>query len=566
MIDIDNRDIKDPARSFPDAPPNFSRPVIQHIHTFAGYVSSMARAYLKPDESIKDSLENARHMRNDIMIMECLEARQRSVALLPWHIEVDGPEMPAHKALQTRMNRILRKIPRFTEYRRALLEAIWYGRQGCQHVFGWDNQPGGKRDLIIRKWLPIIGDKLVFRMDDGSASHEEDQVGIRVGPRFRMNDLVDDYGMMGGRKVVATEDGLATFLAPHERALITIHKHMIEDAAYEDPLDAGSIHGIGIRSRIYWTWFQKQSLLALLMEYMERTALGIEIWTYPEGNPQAEAAVDAVARNKIGRQNIIKVPVPVGGEGQYGVQYIEPNPAGAQALADVANTFFGHQIKRYILGQTLSSEAASTGLGSGVADLQLHTMLDILKYDATNLEETITRETLHNLLIFNDPKAAEHVDCRFVIQTESPDAEMILASYEKAWNMGCKLKESDVMEAIGAAMPEAGDPVLQKTAEGSRNPADGMGENGRPTTVPMSPLGKKLDDAFAGEAKPEQGGEAIGEKPAGAEAGAPHPMAKALMRKAQYSIDASEPEPVVDLKSRFLAAWKQPKQSETVAA
>lgn len=451
---FDSTNRKDPARDIPGMPPNLGRWAVPQIWTFQGLVSSIAKTYRNPDEAVKHSLDNARFMRQDVGIMECLEARMRSVALLDWHIEIDGPDLPYHKALQERLTSVLRRTPRFTQYRYQLLEALWYGRHAIQHRYEWKITPEG-RDLVIKEWSPINGDKLVFRQDDGSDDHPLNQVGVRVGAQFKPNDIIE------GRVVVPTESGLATFLAPYERNMVALHRHLIEDASYETPFDSGSVHGIGIRSRIYWEWFQKQELLALFMEYLERAALGFEIWYYPDGNDKAYRDMKAAAENRNGRKTILMFPKPLGDDQMaFGVEHIEPNPAGAESFKDVLQGYFGHRIKRYILGQILTSEAEATGLGSGVADLHLQTMLDIIKFDATNLEETITRETLEPLKIWND-RNAHNVDVRFVIQTQQPDVDKKLQAYEAAWNMGARLKESDVMDAIGASIPEYDEPTLQ---------------------------------------------------------------------------------------------------------
>jgi phage gp29-like protein len=466
--ELDNRDRTDPARDFPDIPPNFGRSILPHVHTFQGLVSTVAKAYRNADEAIKHSLENSRNMRNDLTIMECLEQRQRVVAGLNWHLEVDGEETPYSKGLVERMTRILKLTPRFTEYRRTLLEAIWYGKQACENVFGFDIH-NGQRDIYVKEWRPIMGDKIIFRQDYGDNAHPAHQVGLRVGPRWNAGDLID------GRRITPTESGLAVFLSEDERAFLTVHKHMIEDAAYENPLDAGAINGIGIRSRIYWTWYQKQELLALFMEYLERSALGFEIWYYDSGNPKGRADTEEAAKNRVGRRNIVLFPKIEGQDPTYGVEHIEPNAAGAESIQRVLSEFFGHAIKRYILGQTLSSEAGSTGLGSGVAELHLQTMLDILKYDATNLEETITRELLHQLMLYNDPLSMG-VKLRFVIETENENMQERLDAYKAAFDMGARIKEKDVYEAIGSSPPEPGEPVLHASA----GAAPGMAPPGAP--------------------------------------------------------------------------------------
>lgn len=449
----------DPAAGIRSAPPNFGQPAIPHIWSFQGISSTISRAYRNPDEAFRHSQANARFMRNDCAIMECLEARQRGTALLDWHLEVDG-KGPAHEALKERLTRVLRKTRRFTEYRRWLQEALWFGRVGIQNIYGWDLK-GGHRDLVIRNWLPINGDKLVFRMDDGTFQYPEGQVGIRVGAQYAIGQQF--YGRKV-EKVEPTESGMAIFLSPAERALLTVHKHMIEDAAYESPIDAGAIHGIGIRSRIYWTWFQKQETMALLMEYVERCGLGFEIWTYEQGNPESQAAVENAAKNRVGRRNLIFFPKPIGDDNNaYGVEHFEPSGSGVDSLLNLVTNYFGHLIKRYILGQILTSESDATGLGSGVADLHLQTFLDIVKYDAANHDETMTLEVVEPLKNQNDPKA-RNVDVRFVSQTQAPDTEQRLAALEKAWSMGARLKESEVLDMVGAAVPNATDRILVNPA------------------------------------------------------------------------------------------------------
>jgi phage gp29-like protein len=54
-----------------------------------------------------------------------------------------------------------------------------------------------------------------------------------------------------------------------------------------------------------------------------------------------------------------------------------------------------------ILGQTMSAEAQSTGIGSGNADLHDAVRHDILQGDARQLEGTITRDLLYPLLALN---------------------------------------------------------------------------------------------------------------------------------------------------------------------
>ncbi len=453
--------LKDPSQRVPGMPPNWGDKVVPHVMTFQGILASISRVYRNSDEAIKDSFANARYMLNDLTILECIEQRMRSTALLGWHLEVDNEKDPHQKALKKALTDILKRIPRFMQYREALLRAIWYGRYAVQHRYEWGQVDGSPR-VLVKQWLPVHGDKLAFGYDQGGPL--QDRVGIRVGPALATGDVaVAEWRARSRNKIQPTDYGLAYFLDPWERDLLAIHKHLIEDGEFEEPINAGRIHGLGIRSRIYWTWFQKQELLAWLMEYLERSAFGIEIWYYPWGNDKARDDLRTAAEERIGQgRNIVLVPKPIGEEGQsYGLDRIEPGMAGADIVKDILQNYFGHLIKRYILGQTLTSEAESTGLGSNLASVHLDTYLQIIKYDAVNLEETVTTELVDRIKGYNFPEMLD-VPCRFRIETEVADVESKLAAWKNAFEMGAKLREKDVMELIGAAMPEPGDAVLDQ--------------------------------------------------------------------------------------------------------
>jgi hypothetical protein len=143
----------------------------------------------------------------------------------------------------------------------------------------------------------------------------------------------------------------------------------------------------------------------------------------------------------------------------YGVQIVEPGLGGINELQSVLQTFFGHKIKRYILGQTLTSEAEATGMGSGVADAHLATFHDIIRFDGLNLEETLTTDLVRPLQQWNFP-GTDDIYLRFVIDTESPDAQERIAGYQAAWSMGLKIRTEDMYDALGAAPPQDGEEFL----------------------------------------------------------------------------------------------------------
>lgn len=480
----------DPADDIPGMPPNYGKPVLPHVMTMQGMVSTISKAYRMDDEALRNSLENARFMELDVGLRECLEARWRSMALLNWHLEAEDTSSNEQREFCEHLTKVIKKCPRFMQVRESLAKATYYGRYGTAFTYGWE-RIGSSLSLCPVKWRPIHGDKLVFRLDDGEQDAE--QVGIRVG--YTENDKIGGYAA-----IETTDRGRCYFLPPNMRRLIAVHKHQIEDAAYEDIQAAGHIHGVGIRSRIYWEWVQKQETLRWLMEYLERSAFGMDLWFYPEGNDAQKEAMMQAARDRISNfRNQVFIPVPADGtSNQYGLQHVETGMAGMSALQELVEKYFGHRMKRLILGQTLTSESEGGGLGSdGIARVHLGTFKDIIRYDATNLEETLTTDLVR--VLQSRYRHAQGFSVRFVIETETVDVEERLDKMQKAWQMGARLSETEVLESIDCTVPGPEDRVLQSPqqqqgADGQQQGGmgGGMGATGRPGR-PTQPNGQPYD-------------------------------------------------------------------------
>lgn len=447
--------------------PNLGKYPIGHVDTFMNRYTSLARVYRDYDEAILDNRDNARYMWNDIGVRECIDARKRSVALLNWHIEPEDEKSHDQREFCAMLEKIIRRIKHFTEYRYCVQNAIWLGKQGIQHrwraeVIGGKSyyMPAG-RHQDDWGWRPIHGDKLIFRQQrpDMVPGSYEGQLGIRVGALYKDGDVIN-----GRWRIETTDYGLGYFLSPAERRLILVHKHHVEDMPYEDGIRAGAINGVGIRSVIYWEWIQKQETMAFLMEFVERMAGGIQIWKYPMGNEQAKKDAKAAAENyNSGQEHILLVPVPVGeNNNQYGVDVVEPGFQGVETLQNLLHEYFSHRIKRYCLGQIGSSEAEASGLGSGQSEFHQDTLLQIIKSDATDHEETLSSELAEAIIavnvrrkVFADPGFKPKV----VVETEEDDVKEKLDAVTQLMDRGIKFRVKDLYDLVGMAMPGPDDEV-----------------------------------------------------------------------------------------------------------
>lgn len=439
-------------------PPGGGKLILPHISTFSQVVNLASRTYRWAfDEALRNSQTNTLAMRRDLVVMDALRSRQIPVVQLAWHLDpvddTNNREMEAVKKL----TRIIQDIPRFQTYLMLLQEAIWYGRYGIQNIFSWDYATGERR-LVVRGYKPINGDKLIFR--------HSGQVGVLVHPAHY--DGTRDY----------TDRGMAHFLTPEEREQLVLHQHEPEDADFFEAELAGGIHGVGIRSRIYWLWWLKSQVLAFLMDYLERVgAGGFTIYFYESGNEESLKEVKEAAEYQWRNNSILFPRYRDNSTGGPGIMRVEASSAGASLLESLVVGYFDNLIRRYILGQSLTSEAHGTGMGSGVADLHADTFTRIVKFDAVNLQETLTSDLIGPLAKYNTPGVTPP---RFVFDVDKPNAAELMEGAKNFYEMGGSVDEDELRGILGLAKPAPGHGVLAKA--GALQPA---GVGAIPQGVPM---------------------------------------------------------------------------------
>ena len=441
---------------------------IPHHLSFAQVTNWASRTYRWTfDEALKHSHTNSLAVRRDPVVMDALRSRQLPTAQLPWHLECEDDQDTRQAEAQQELTKTIEQIPYFQRYKLQLLEALWWGRYAVQNIYAWDFSTGTRR-LVVRSHRPINGDKLIFRYSG--------EVGGLVHATFPGQWDVTDRGR-------------AHFFSPEERETLVIHTHEPEDADFFEPELAGAIQGVGIRSRIYWFWWLRSQVTAFLMDYLERVgAGGFTIYYYEAGNSSSLNEVKAAAEEQH-RNNVVLFPrYRDGSTGGPGIQRLEPSNSGAQLLQGLITNYFDNVIRRYILGQNLTSETAGTGLGSGVADLHADTFARLVKYDAINLGETLTQDLVRVLQKYTYPDIPP---LKFVFDVDKPNAKDVLEAAQAFYMMGGAVDEDELRSIIGLARPQPGHAILAKFGNLSPSAAGAL-PAGIPMMGPPGPMGADM--------------------------------------------------------------------------
>lgn len=427
-------------------PPGGGRYSVPSFLDFSALVQYASRSFgSRFDEAMRDSPTNARAMRRDASVMRLMWSRKRPTALLTWNLEPHDESDPAEAEAAKLITEIIEAIPRFQKMKMCLLEALWFGRYAVELVYGYERWYG-RTVTTVRNFIPINGDKLRFKWDGTP--------GVLVG------------GMYPGT-AEATDWGLCHFLTdPREREQYIIHEFEPDDPDWTEAEMAGAIHGVGIRGKLYWVWWMKQQIFGLLMNYLERFANGLTIFYYAAHDPAAKAEAEAAASQQFSNTALLYPRWNTENPDVNKVERLEVGTASPALLQNLITTYFDDIFREFILGQTLSGTAESTGMGSGLAELHGDTLDEIIKYDAVDLSETLQRDLVEVLYRHNAPGVRAG---KFSFQVDAPNSEEVMKYAQMLFEMGVPLDEDTLYDLSQMPKPKPGGGIV--TQMGAMQPA-----------------------------------------------------------------------------------------------
>jgi hypothetical protein len=308
------------------------------------------------DEAIRKSREDAESLVNQSDIMGPLTERFRGVVGLNWHIAVPDDRDEKQKSVRDGLTRLVKTNPHLPDLLGQWMWAVWYGRSGVQVEWDWCAHEGGAirngrpSGLYVADWAPVEGDKIGHQLD---------------GTPYVLINSGRSHELGKGAEIINTSVNRALALRGTWRERVLIHYHERRDAPYFSPDKADMAHGVGIRSTIFWWQFIKMEMWGWILQFFERAGLGVTVWKYPAGNPQALIEIQNAAREHSNRAHLF---VPVHGDSGKeigGVERIEVPTAGAAALREFIEYIDTNYIERYIIGQSGSARADSAGAGIG---------------------------------------------------------------------------------------------------------------------------------------------------------------------------------------------------------
>lgn len=410
------------------------------FNSISEMMTSIARmvsgVLLNSDVAYRQDRVFQRMMRHDPDVMSPLTQRQVAVALLDWDVVPDDRSDQVQVDRAAAIKRCIRlKFRRWHEFIRQLQEAVFYGPSAANLT--WERVSGDIKFAPTR-WLPLHPDSLAFT--------EKGELGLYVGLGWKGDTVVGEWGRVH-------------VLTPEERGTVVLHTFMLQGADFQEPLKARYFFsGRGLRDTLYYTWVVKRTVEQLWVTYAERYAMGNRIGRYPIGNDEAKDQMEAALANLAGDVSVL---IPDDGEtrNSYGIDVFAPSEGRARVFADLILLYLAGQMKEMIVGQTATTEATSTGLGSDVGTRHAETFGRIIKYDACCLADTLTHELIKPIYEVN---FGEDDGCcpRFEFNLEDVDSEKFIAGVKAFIDMGGTVPERQIRSRLGIDEPIDGEATL----------------------------------------------------------------------------------------------------------
>lgn len=240
---------------------------------------------------------------------------------------------------------------------------------------------------------------------------------------------------------------------------------------------------LGIHRVLSWPFLYKCYAIGDFAEFLETFGLPIILGKYFNGASKEEKASLMRAVTALGHDARAIMPQDM----QLEVQKITGGGDSTPHLAMV--DWAERSESKAILGQTMSAESKSSGLGSGNADLHREVREDIMQADAREIAGTITRDLLYPLIALNRGNIDGLRRCpRLVFDTgEAEDIKLLADSLPKLVGVGMRIKTEWAHEKLRIPMGDDQEPILVVSAPANVLAPELRPEPGKQTPVTPKP-------------------------------------------------------------------------------
>ena len=195
-------------------------------------------------------------------------------------------------------------------------------------------------------------------------------------------------------------------------------------------------------------------------DYLERYGQGFTLYKFIRGNENSFNAMKVLAESQ-SSQLCMFVPVDIDANGKAyeGIERVEPSGQGLENMLKILDDYYGKQIRTYIAGQPATSEPVTTGMNSDSAGVMERTFARLIKYDAINLEQSMTREFVKVIQQWTFPE--ETTTYKFKFSIDKPQIDEYLRAVNAFYAMGGAIDEDELRRNLGLQAPDEESKIMK---------------------------------------------------------------------------------------------------------
>lgn len=205
--------------------------------------------------------------------------------------------------------------------------------------------------------------------------------------------------------------------------------------------DDDNPYGMGIGGMLFWPVFFKRNTITFWLTFADKFGSPTALGKYPNGSQDPEKNKLLAALQSISQDAGVIVP-----EGMT-IELLEAARSGTIDTYEKLVRYMDEQMSKAVLGETMSTTAASTGLGSNQAGVQNEVRLEVAQDDANELDETLNDTLVRWIVEFNMPGAGVPKLCT---DFKEPEDLVQRATRDKTlFDMGWEPNEKYMLDTYG---------------------------------------------------------------------------------------------------------------------
>ncbi len=322
-----------------------------------------------------------------------------------------------------------------------ILDAIGKGFSATEIVWDSSNREWFPRRLRWRdpRWFMfdwVSGEELLVRsLNNEGPSIAVDGEAAARGSHFKGAGL---YGALRG------DIGIQPMTAPLLPYKFIVH---IAKAKAGLPIRGGLARAAG------WSYLFKNYVLKDWVTFAEVYGQPLRVGKYGAGATEQDKETLLQAVANIGTDAAAIVP------DSMLIEFTEARQSGSVELYQSFCQYLDAQVSKVVLGQTLTTEVAAGAGSRAAAEVHDTVRRDILSADARRLAATLNRDLIRPIVDLNLGPRANYPRLQLGVADDGDVSEFV-DLVTKLADHGARIGQQAVLDRLGIAQPEAGEPVL----------------------------------------------------------------------------------------------------------